>query len=415
MWAIHSSMFDQMARAERMAETMPEAEARKQFEAKFALASGSNPEIYSVIGETANINISGVLTKQFSYFYGLFGGGSTSYADIISAIALAEANDQVKKIVFNISSGGGRVDGSLDAFDAIKNATKPTVAIVESMAASAAFLLASGADKILASSKTDMFGSVGVVQTQIVDPYFVDITNRASPNKRPDVSTAEGKAVIQDELDPIHNLLVAAISEGRSAATGKTISADVINKTFGKGSVFIAEEAIARSMIDGFVESSAKVVNNEGHSKKNGFNQNSPTGSNAMNMNEIKDKFPEVYAAIVQQGVAQGKEAGVKAERDRVLGHLVAAKGSGLHEIAYADIQGGVDMTEARRMEHLTAQINKGQINNQVADNLGGETAAVVQPVAKGGENDQGSKADAVLGALADEMSEASENGDIIA
>jgi ClpP class serine protease len=416
MWAIHQSMFDPMARADRMAETMSEAEARLQYNAKFSMVSGANPEIYTVSGETANINISGVLTKQFSYFYGLFGGGSTSYADIISAISLAESNDQVKKIVFNISSGGGRVDGSLDAYNAIKNASKPTEAIIESMAASAAFLLASGADKILASSKTDMFGSIGVVQTQIIDPYYMDITNRDSPNKRPDVTTPEGKSVIQDELDPIHNLLVAAISEGRSAATGKTISADVINKTFGKGSVFIADEAIARTMIDGYVENSQKVVNNEGHSKKKGSsNQNSPSESNAMNMNEIKEKFPEVHAAIIQLGVAQGRDAGIKAERERVLGHLSAAKGSGLSDKAFADVEAGTEMTEARRMEHLTAQINKGHIANQVADNQGAATAATTDAANKGNEDTQASKVDNVLGSLADEMSPTSGHSDIIA
>jgi ClpP class serine protease len=382
MWLIHESSIEEMLEAKRVAESLT-AKDREAYEARFATQSDANPEIYRVVGDTANVQISGVLTKHFSYIYSLFGGGSTGYADIISSIALAEQDDSVKQIQLNISSGGGAVDGVLDAFDAIKNANKPVVAVVSGVAASAAYLLASAADKILATSATDMFGSVGVVQSYFVSDYRVEITNTESPDKRPDVTTEEGRKAVQRQLDPIHDLLVENISEGRTAATGKEIDAQIINSNFGKGAVFIAKEAISRSMIDGLVESSEKVGDNENLNTEKASAEatktDKETGVQPMNKSELQSKHPEVYQAIVAEGEAKGVEAGVEQERQRVMGHIAAAKGSGLTDKAFEAIEKGDDMTEASRMEHLTASINKGKAGNMAGDNADLGSAATTE------------------------------------
>jgi ClpP class serine protease len=73
------------------------------------------------------------------------------------------ADDNVRAIVLNIDSPGGSIFGTEELFNKIMAArgSKPITAVVNSVAASAAFWIASAADEIVITPG-GMIGSVGV-------------------------------------------------------------------------------------------------------------------------------------------------------------------------------------------------------------------------------------------------------------
>lgn len=91
-----------------------------------------------------------------------------SYGEIIKLVQSAADSPSIKSIVLDIDSPGGEVNGMFEAVEAIRTArtAKPVYAIVDEMAASAAFALASAADKIIIP-QTGTVGSVGVLALHV--------------------------------------------------------------------------------------------------------------------------------------------------------------------------------------------------------------------------------------------------------
>jgi ClpP class serine protease len=179
-------------------------------EARDANSEANRGPLYEVEDGVAKIRIEGTLEPTRSISASLF-DDTTTYAEIEEATRKADADYSVKSIDYLVNSPGGKWDGADRAAETIKTAGKPTRAIVGVTAASAAYLLASQADKIFAETKGSMVGSIGVAaeyydrtkeneQTGIRRVVF---TNTASADKRPALETEEGAAVFTEQLDVI--------------------------------------------------------------------------------------------------------------------------------------------------------------------------------------------------------------------
>jgi ClpP class serine protease len=198
----------------------------------------------SIAGETADISIKGVLTAEPNFMAMIFGGGNTTYSDIIAAIASAEQNDSIKNIVLSVDSPGGQIAGLFNAVNAIASAEKPVKAVVSNQAASAAFALIAQADEIVAANEATSVGSVGIRVDMEVDDDVVVITSSEAPKKAPDVKTESGVAVVREQLDAFHDIFASSIAKGRGITTEK------VNSDFGRGAMVLAGEAVKRGMID---------------------------------------------------------------------------------------------------------------------------------------------------------------------
>jgi len=122
-------------------------------------------EGYAIVDGIAIIDIAGVLTPSgyFDWWDWCWVGG---YSQIATAIRLARADTRVLGIMLRIDSPGGYVDGCFDLADEIsadnaKAGGKP-VWVSARMACSAAYALASAADRITAFAEADV-GSIGVL------------------------------------------------------------------------------------------------------------------------------------------------------------------------------------------------------------------------------------------------------------
>lgn len=116
----------------------------------------------TVVDGVAVITVEGTLVHKGAWI-GSY-SGETSYQGIMTACRLAAEDPAVNGIVFEIDSFGGEVAGAFDCAATIRelSAAKPTMAICNDHACSAAYLLASATGQIVAP-KSGTIGSIGII------------------------------------------------------------------------------------------------------------------------------------------------------------------------------------------------------------------------------------------------------------
>jgi len=264
----------------------------------------------------AHITITGILTNARSFWDMFFGeAASLTYDEIFQAAIEADENPGVKRIIFDINSPGGRVDGLDDAAQAIAAVKKPTVARVRDMAASGAYWLASQADRIEVTSPVATVGSIGVMATVIDDTKMLEdwglkdiiITSTDAPKKYVDPTTKKGQEEIRNVLDGIHAVFASRVAEGRG------VSVEMVNSNFGQGALLIAEDALEIGMIDKIDELEKPT---EGVAPDEAAPQAAKTKNKGvkMTLEEFRAENPGLYAEVLKEG----REIGVSGERKRV-------------------------------------------------------------------------------------------------
>lgn len=298
------------------------AEMKAEGRIMLAPKAGEDPAKLYTVGQdgTAHITIVGQLTPvaEQDVCGGYTADALTEYGYITAATQAADADPNVKKIAYDISSPGGYLAGLFPALSAIASASKPTESIVGDMAASAAYWLASATGEIKASSIASRFGSIGVLAEDFnTDRALAEagidhtvFTSTDAPLKYADTSTPEGKAQVVAELDQLHAIFRAQVAQGRG------VSEDSVNSDFGMGSMLTAEKALAAGMIDGILPQpamgKANIVNQKGGVAASA-REAIKTKGKIMTLDELKAQNPEVYHAVFTAGQASG----VKAEQDR--------------------------------------------------------------------------------------------------
>lgn len=384
--------------------------------------ASSDPENYAVVGNVAQICVDGVLSEEPDFWAWLMGCDGSTYKDIRDSFALAASDPLVKSVVLAVSSPGGYTDGLFETLGAIESFGKP-ITVQASLACSAAYALAAMAGPITALGPASEFGSIGVLQVHrfYADEEIVNVTSTAAPNKRPDVRTAEGKAVIVAELDAVHELFADAIARGRSNATGKKYTVEQVNTDFGRGATMLAEDAYAAGLIDKKPRatkrggSSAEALGEDKPElaapieaaatppaqlqpppapAAGAPNPQSPPRTagqetrkvTQMTEEELLAQFPAVHSALIAKGVAQGQAA----ERKRACAHLKLAKATGAREVAEAAIASGAStMDEDVHADYMAAAIGKRETSARQADSdeAGKALEGAAPVVAEGGKD----------------------------
>lgn len=111
--------------------------------------AGQATGAFGITPHVARIEVKGVITQN---------------ADLIRAIDQLRDNPAVRGVVINIDSPGGTVTGAEALYSAIRRVAerKPTVALVDGMAASGGYIAAIATDHII-TRETSMTGSIGVI------------------------------------------------------------------------------------------------------------------------------------------------------------------------------------------------------------------------------------------------------------
>lgn len=167
----------------------------------------------------AIIPVEGLLLHR-SEIYG------SSYEGIRSQLNAALNSPAVKHIVLEIDSGGGEINGLFDLVDDIVAARsqKPVTALVNECACSAAYLIASSAEQIVAP-RTAIMGSIGVIVTHLessdaeknaglkyTEVYAGNHKIDFSPHKK---LSDTAKDDLQTQVNDIYELFIQTLAHNR--------------------------------------------------------------------------------------------------------------------------------------------------------------------------------------------------------
>ena len=293
------------------------------------------PQGMSLSGSTATIHVEGTLTKRPDFWAKYFGGSNTTYASIRNALAYAASSADVGEIVFSIDSPGGEASGLIELLDSIgqvRQSSGKKMRVVAEQAQSAAYGIAAAVGNIEARHRGATFGSIGTAQAFWISPNVIELTNTDSPDKRPNLNTPEGKAVVVKYLDQLNHEFVSAIAQGRGVPLSR------VTEGYGRGASMTAAEAKRLGLIDTIATTAPRAVPSSNTSKGN-------TGM------EPKETDRAALQAATQAGIDQ--------ERDRVLGHLTMGEACGDMSIALEAIRSGAAMSAQLNARYMAAGMNR--------------------------------------------------------
>jgi signal peptide peptidase SppA len=182
-------------------------------------------------------------------------GGGVSTTDVGKRIDQLAADNGTKAIIIDIDSPGGSVAGTRELGDKVRRAAlaKPVIAQVDSLAASAAYWVASQATEIV-STPGGQAGSIGVLMMHeniagAMEAHGVKVTmisaGRYKTEGHPYAELDEDAvAHYQSQVDTIYHDFVTDVS------TGRDLSHEKVEKTFGQGRLLLAKEALGVGMVD---------------------------------------------------------------------------------------------------------------------------------------------------------------------
>lgn len=202
-------------------------------------------------GRTAVIDVYGAIMPRANFFSDWSGGASCEM--LAKDLQWALASDDVDDVVLSIHSPGGEVTGVSELAEMIFQArgTKPMTAYVSGMGCSAAYWIASATDRIVANP-TAILGSIGVMSVYLDDSEAmkregleeIEFISSQSPFKNADPKSDEGRKRIQARVDSLAQVFVETVARNRGVDVSKVL------KDFGKGDVFVGEEAVKAGLAD---------------------------------------------------------------------------------------------------------------------------------------------------------------------
>lgn len=180
--------------------------------------------------------------------------GATSLEEWTSQFLSMVADDSISSIILDVDSPGGLSSMVPETAATIRRArdVKPIYAVANTMMASAAYGISSGATKIF-GSPSSMVGSIGTYmvhtdESPLMEKIGVKETViKAGRFKAVEIEslTPESREYLQDLTNDVNDQFLAAIADGRG------ITVDQLRQTYGDGRVFASSRGLELGVIDG--------------------------------------------------------------------------------------------------------------------------------------------------------------------
>lgn len=207
----------------------------------------------SVKGSVAVMSLFGVVAQRMDMMEEMSGGTSTEkFGKAFQALV---ADPSIKAIVINVDSPGGSVYGTQELAEIIyqARAQKHIVAIANSLAASAAYWIASAADEFVVTPGGEV-GSIGVITihedwSAALEKAGVKATLIKAGEFKYEGSyyeplSQDALAAIQAKVDEYYDAFVSTVARNRG------VTAKVVKSDYGQGRVLSAQAAKAAGMVD---------------------------------------------------------------------------------------------------------------------------------------------------------------------
>lgn len=204
-------------------------------------------------GAIAVMPLYGVMVQRHNLMTETSGGLSTEAFGRAFAMALSDPG--ISAIVLDIDSPGGHVMGTPELADIVYGARgrKPVMAVANSMAASAAYWVASQADEIAVTPSGEV-GSIGIVaahqdiskaeEQDGVKTTLISAGRKKTLGNPYEPLSEEARADIQGQADKYYDMFVRGIARGRGVTPG------TVRAGFGEGGMVMAAEAVKLGMAD---------------------------------------------------------------------------------------------------------------------------------------------------------------------
>ena len=200
-------------------------------------------------GNIALISITGAIGESGSPL----GGGSANPDDITGMLEQAEDDSSVKGILIEINSPGGTPVASEEIMKAVRDSTKPTVALIRDIGTSGAYWVASAASYIVASP-VSITGSVGVRSdylqfSGLLDKYGVTYERLVSGEYKDmgsayrNLTDAE-REILMDELAKTHDYFLNSVANNRHITSKENLD------KIATARIFLGSEAKELGLVD---------------------------------------------------------------------------------------------------------------------------------------------------------------------
>ena len=295
-WAILPSVFDVIAAcASGIEVTADAAEAAGLLFLRPGTDTDKKPA-YTVTNGTALVPVRGVLRKAADPVLEYLGFYSTTYGAVKEAFDAALADPKVNRVCMVIDSPGGMVAGAKELCDHIYAArgTKPVIAYADGRMCSAAYWIGSAADAIYAP-RTAEIGSIGIIATHVdfsgadekagVKYTYLTAGHYKAMGNDSEPLSEEARAYIQDQLDTLYDVFVEGVSRNRSVDADRALA-------MADGRVFLADRAVEIGLIDAIKTDIAETLGDPRQ------------GGTLMDKKELKEKHPDLYAEVIEEGRA---------------------------------------------------------------------------------------------------------------
>jgi signal peptide peptidase SppA len=231
-----------------------QADGGKLTEEQIQERIGAGPRLRpSAPGTVAMIPVYGVISRRMNMMSQISGG--TSIEKLQASFREAMADPNVKAIVFDVDSPGGSVDGVPELADEIYNGrkAKTIIALADTMAASAAYWLASQASELIVTPSGSV-GSIGVfaehddvskaAETEGVKVTLISAGKYKTEGNPYEPLSDEARASIQSTVDSFYTMFTKAVARGRGA------SQTAVREGYGEGRMVLASDAVKEGMAD---------------------------------------------------------------------------------------------------------------------------------------------------------------------
>jgi signal peptide peptidase SppA len=243
-----------LARLER-AELMSAAdrEAVEEWQERWAARRRESSAV-SAPGNVGIIGVYGVLTQRGGFDD--MSTPTTSSSRLASTIKQAAADPSISAVVLDVDSPGGNVYGIQELADVIYNArqSKPVIGCCNSLAASAAYWIASQCSELYAAPGAEC-GSIGVYALHVdysealkkdgIAVTYISAGAFKVENNPHQPLSDDARAFTQSTVDSYHSDFVRAVARGRG------VSQTSVRSGMGQGRVLLPGPAQAAKMIDG--------------------------------------------------------------------------------------------------------------------------------------------------------------------
>lgn len=349
---------------------------------------------YRLAGNVGIVSIVGSLVNRGAWVGA--SSGLVSYEGIQTQLKAVAADPKAESIILDIQSPGGEAVGAFETASMVRSiaSEKRVVAVVNGMAASAAYAIASGASEIV-TIETGVVGSIGVVllhadYSQMLAEEGIKPTLIFAGAHKVDGNPYEPlpesvRADLQAEVDAFYKAFLTAVAAGR----GPRLTADMAHAT--EARTLIGQAAVDAGLADAVgtfesvLEDLTSSAPRSGASADRSGVPGAPGGRNqsqqrSMSMSDktsapaadagtyfTQAQLDEAIKAAEQRGRTEAQaaaDAAVSAERERLAGldKVLADAGPGAAEIVAKAKEDGKTTPAEAALQVLQAGAHKAGV-----------------------------------------------------